>query len=543
MADAQAEGQKVLYLCISLGLVLMAGLMSGLTLGLMSLDQVDLEVLLRSGTPTEKRYAARISPVVSKPHHTLVTLLLCNAVALEALPIFLDRLVDPVTAVVLSVTVVLFFGEIVPQAICSHHGLAIGAWTAWFVRFLMLATGILSWPISKLLDWLLGAEHTALFRRGQLKALVDLHSETEGLGGQLAADEINIIRGALDLTNKTAAKGMTPLNKVRMLAADAVLDEDALRGILKSGHSRVPVHRPGNRKEILGIVLIKELVLIDMHAGTRVADLRIRSLPYLRADTAMYDLLKLFQTGRSHMVVLTKPPERFDGTVSRANSMDVTVQIEEAKERSSPENQPMSPSPPKAPSPDENDQNEHEEEQESSKGKEKASTEQGESASAPTENGNEASSSENQEEGPGKGSSHAAAFAAAEVNEPVGIITIEDVLEELIGQEILDETDQFVDNEMQHAVNTANLVKNLPPQLRNSLKLRQGLSRSRSGRIEITDPGTVSIVGAKPSPRRAPSSQQRPSSSVTVKRKTGADNQTMDILEPLIQSPAENRAE
>ena len=91
MADAQAEGQKVLYLCISLGLVLMAGLMSGLTLGLMSLDQVDLEVckhatsellqlpmlriicaysvallhqvLLRSGTPTEKRYAARISPV------------------------------------------------------------------------------------------------------------------------------------------------------------------------------------------------------------------------------------------------------------------------------------------------------------------------------------------------------------------------------------------------------------------------------------------------------------------------------------------------
>ena len=44
MADAQEEGQKVLYLCISVGLVLMAGLMSGLTLGLMSMDQVDLEV-------------------------------------------------------------------------------------------------------------------------------------------------------------------------------------------------------------------------------------------------------------------------------------------------------------------------------------------------------------------------------------------------------------------------------------------------------------------------------------------------------------------
>ena len=83
---------------------------------------------------------------------------------------------------------------------------------------------------------------------------------------------------------------------------------------------------------------MKELVLIDMHAKTRVADLRIRSLPYLRADIAMYDLLKLFQTGRSHMVVLTKPPAAAaDGTVSRANSADVTVQIEEAKDRVSPE--------------------------------------------------------------------------------------------------------------------------------------------------------------------------------------------------------------
>lgn len=77
--------------------------------------------------------------------------------------------------------------------------------------------------------------------------------------------------------------------------------------------------------------------MIDNNARTRVADLRMRSLPYLRADTAMYDLLKLFQTGRSHMVVLTKPPDAADGTVSRANSQDVTVQIEEAKERVSPE--------------------------------------------------------------------------------------------------------------------------------------------------------------------------------------------------------------
>lgn len=60
----------------------------------------------------------------------------------------------------------------------------------------------------------------ALFRRAQLKALVDIHSsefQSEGLGGGcLSPEEINIIRGALDMTEKKAFVGMTPLDKVEM---------------------------------------------------------------------------------------------------------------------------------------------------------------------------------------------------------------------------------------------------------------------------------------------------------------------------------------
>lgn len=33
-----------------------------------------------------------------------------------------------------------------------------------------------------------------------------------------------------------------------MLSADEKLNEETLRGILKAGHSRVPVHRPGSRQ-------------------------------------------------------------------------------------------------------------------------------------------------------------------------------------------------------------------------------------------------------------------------------------------------------
>jgi len=45
-----------------------------------------------------------------------------------------------------------------------------------------------------------------MFRRTQLKALMDMHGAGEGLGGNLTEDEISVICGALDLTSKTARK-------------------------------------------------------------------------------------------------------------------------------------------------------------------------------------------------------------------------------------------------------------------------------------------------------------------------------------------------
>jgi len=52
-------------------------------------------------------------PLVKRHHLLLVTLLMANALAMEALPLVLDRMVPSWAAVLLSVTAVLFFGEYV----------------------------------------------------------------------------------------------------------------------------------------------------------------------------------------------------------------------------------------------------------------------------------------------------------------------------------------------------------------------------------------------------------------------------------------------
>eukprot|EP00126_Sphaerothecum_destruens_P005384 Sdes_comp18732_c0_seq1m9079 len=154
-----------MYILIVIGLVMTAGLMSGLTMGLLSLDTLSLNVIKNGGDKVQSRHASKILPIVKQHHLLLVCLLLCNAGAMEALPIFLDRLLSPVAAVLISVTLVLFFGEIIPQAVCTRFGLAIGAHLSLFVRLIMCILYPIAKPVSMILDYLLGHDSGTFYRR------------------------------------------------------------------------------------------------------------------------------------------------------------------------------------------------------------------------------------------------------------------------------------------------------------------------------------------------------------------------------------------
>ena len=54
-------------------------------------------------------------------------------------------------------------GEIIPQAVCSRYGLQVGAYSAWFVQALVWLCFVIAWPISKILDALLGHEQAVSY--------------------------------------------------------------------------------------------------------------------------------------------------------------------------------------------------------------------------------------------------------------------------------------------------------------------------------------------------------------------------------------------
>ncbi|KAE9609562.1 hypothetical protein Lal_00006866 [Lupinus albus] len=401
------------YAGISCFFVLFAGIMSGLTLGLMSLGLVDLEILQRSGSPSEKKQAAIILPVVQKQHQLLVTLLLCNAAAMEALPIYLDKLFNPFVAIILSVTFVLFFGEVIPQAICTRYGLAVGANFVWLVRILMIICYPVSYPVGKVLDHLLG-HNEALFRRAQLKALVSIHSQEAGKGGELTHDETTIISGALDLTEKTAEEAMTPIESTFSLDVNSKLDWEAMGKVLARGHSRVPVYS-GTPKNIIGLLLVKSLLTVRPETETPVSAVSIRRIPRVPADMPLYDILNEFQKGSSHMAAVVKAKgkgketpqiieeETHEEYKSIGGDSQLTAPLLQKQGEKSASIVLDIDKPSRPPSTNKLTGLQH---------------------SDSTSNG----PSENIEDG-----------------EVIGIITLEDVFEELLQEEIVDETDEYVD--------------------------------------------------------------------------------------------------
>jgi metal transporter CNNM len=271
----------------------------------------------RTPTPSEKKKPQNTIAAVQllrRPHFLLVSLVLCNSLANTALPLFIDRLLNPLAALLISVTAILVFGEVMPQAICKRYGLEVGAYLSWLVYVLMIITFPISWPGGLLLDRILG-EDVVVFRRAELKALVHIHAEKprekEDQGSnqeapKLTHEEVKVIQGTLDLAAKTAEHAITPLEKVFMLSTDDVITAALNRRIVDRGHSRMPVYAGANRQDIVGVLLAKDLLVIDETAGVTVDQTSIRDVPHVRMDIPLWDALRLFRTGRSHMVVLTQ---------------------------------------------------------------------------------------------------------------------------------------------------------------------------------------------------------------------------------------------
>jgi metal transporter CNNM len=303
-------------------------MMSGLTVGYLSIDDLVLELRSSTGTDEEKQYAEKVLPILANRHWLLVTLLLMNAFAMEYLPLFLDKVVPEYLAIIISVTLVLLFGEVIPQAICTGPDqVKIAFLVAPFTRVLMLASSPISYPIAKLLDYLLGSHHKSRFLNNDLKALIELHTFNSLNQMNISNDEhtthdssnkmglydeqANLMISALEIREKKVIELMIPIKNSFMIDYDEVLDKFKLQLILDKGYSRIPVYSNHNSSDIVGLLRIKNLIGVDFNQNKtlRQLGLELKKPLVISPRLSLIDLLREFREGRSHMAFITEQVE------------------------------------------------------------------------------------------------------------------------------------------------------------------------------------------------------------------------------------------
>ena len=308
--------------------------MSGLTVGYLSIDDLVLELRQTNGTEEEKRYAEKVLPILAQRHWLLVTLLLMNAIAMETLPLYLDKVVPEYLAIIISVTLVLFVGEVIPQAICTGPDqVKIASMIAPLTRFLMTASSPISYPIARLLDYLLGEHHKSRFINNDLKALIELHTlnalqkmdlldHSDGDNSHrkshvkmgLDDEQANLMISALEIREKKVYELMIPISHTFMIDYDEVLDNFKLQLILDKGYSRIPVYSDHNTNDIVGLLRIKNLIGIDLtqNKTLRQLGLEIKKPLVISPNLTMIDLLRRFREGKSHIAFITDQVEELE---------------------------------------------------------------------------------------------------------------------------------------------------------------------------------------------------------------------------------------
>ena len=227
---------------MAVGLLMLSALFSGLTLGLMSLDPQQLELEIAGGDEAKKKQAERILPVRKRGNLLLCTLLLGNTVVNSFIAILTSSFTSGLVGGIISTAFILIFGEVIPQSVCSRYGLSAGSKAVDIVRFFVLLLFPVAWPLSKVLDIVLGAELGTVYSRGELKELLSKQVNMPGAGGhkdgrqrsdsgrggagdstphegKIGVTEATFMCGVLAASERTAEQIMTSMDDVFGLCA------------------------------------------------------------------------------------------------------------------------------------------------------------------------------------------------------------------------------------------------------------------------------------------------------------------------------------
>lgn len=281
-------------------LLAMSAVCSGLNVALMALEPADLRRKARLGN----KQAKQVLPLRKNSHLSLASILLTNVAVISVTSLVLEHRYNGVVAGVASTLLIVVFGEIFPQAIFLKRALQVTAFLSPLLRVMVVITYPIAKPLQMLLDKLVGHDPGKLHSRHELGMIISEHSGKKG--SELDEDEVEIIKGALKLSETHVSDVMTPISQVYRLKPDTVIDAAKIDEIKSQNYSRIPVFDKKLARPY-GVLLMKDLVDIDFDEQSySVSELLHHPLKVVGSRVALDTMFRKFIAARSHLMLVEK---------------------------------------------------------------------------------------------------------------------------------------------------------------------------------------------------------------------------------------------
>ncbi len=298
-------------------LVLFSAVCSGLNIAIMALDMGDLRRKAKLGN----RQAKRVLPLRRNTHLTLASILLTNVAVVSASTLVLHQLFDGWLAGLISTLLIVVFGEVIPQALFAKNPLMWSSRFAPLLQVLRLATYVVSKPLQLLLDKLFPYQRARLQSRQELGLLITEHLTNDT--SELDEDEVEIMRGALGLSQKRVRDIMTDIRHTYWLTPEDELTGPRIDELKAKGYSRVPIFNH-ELTVCAGVLLLKNLVDIDFDERVyTVSDMHLHPVEAVGSMTALDTMFRKFIGAGTHLI----PVERDDGIVGIVTIEDLIEEI------------------------------------------------------------------------------------------------------------------------------------------------------------------------------------------------------------------------
>lgn len=312
-----------LTILLAAGLLFLSAAFSGLNIGLLMVRPDELRRKRDHGDEV----AERVYRYRKNGNYLIVCVLLGNVMVISILTLVFDSLAKhwlsglaaAIAAGVGTTLLVTAFGEILPQSLFSQRGWRLSRHFFWLLDIIFVLFWPIAWPVSKLLDTLIGRELPALYSREELEHLVREHAEHAA--SSIDHDESRIVSGALRFSKQTVADIAMPAAQAFTLSIDDQLDASLISRIKRSGHSRLPVKN--QQGSYVGMLLVKDL--IGRPIGEPVSRVYRDMLHDIHSSLSLDTALSRFIQTHSHMFKVLGDENEVIGFVTLEDIIEVII--------------------------------------------------------------------------------------------------------------------------------------------------------------------------------------------------------------------------